>query len=80
MPWICPRCQTVHSDMSYVCSCPPPTYTSSGVTLVPPDSSAVTVLPQWAIELRKDVAELQRAMAQYMMAKDGMTDGKSQDR
>lgn len=29
MSWICPRCGTVHSDLSYQCACPPNFVTAS---------------------------------------------------
>lgn len=34
MPWICPRCQKVHSDLSMTCDCPPPTYTGSSTGII----------------------------------------------
>lgn len=31
--WTCPRCMKVHSPYSTQCDCPPPTFTSSGLTV-----------------------------------------------
>jgi hypothetical protein len=53
MPWICPRCQLVHSDYSMECNCPVPTGTSTNSAEHQMTPEVVSIPSCWTVPQEK---------------------------
>lgn len=63
MSWECPRCRTIHSDLTPSCNCPPPTVTTTS-TVVPE-----VALPSTTSRPGFDLSELrEKKLMQYTNA------------